>query len=108
MQGKTEEEVIKAIKEKKNTDFCGIYELYSHDKLKKECLNIQQKRNDDEMFGGGSQLDINSPKSTNSSLQGGSEVRQKTFRTLRHKLIQGEGTNKQLGHPATEDGINYQ
>jgi hypothetical protein len=36
----TEEEVIKAIKEKKNTDFCGIYELYSHDKLKKECLNI--------------------------------------------------------------------
>jgi hypothetical protein len=54
LQGKTEEEVIKAIKEKKNTDFCGIYELYSHDKLKKECLNIQQKRNDDDMFGGAS------------------------------------------------------
>jgi hypothetical protein len=32
------EEVIKAIKEKRNTDFCGIYELYYHDKMKRMCF----------------------------------------------------------------------
>jgi hypothetical protein len=40
LQNRTEEEIIKAIKDKKNTDFCGIYELYNHDKLKKECFKI--------------------------------------------------------------------
>lgn len=43
LQGRTKEDIVKAVKDKKNTDFCGIYELYFHDKLKKECLNIQQK-----------------------------------------------------------------
>jgi hypothetical protein len=36
--GKSKEEVIAAIKEKKNTDFCGVYELFYHDKLKKNCM----------------------------------------------------------------------
>lgn len=32
------EDVIKSIKEKRNTDYCGIYELYYHEKLKKLCF----------------------------------------------------------------------
>jgi len=36
--GKSKDEVIAAIKEKKNTDFCGVYELFYHDKLKKNCM----------------------------------------------------------------------
>jgi len=28
LNNRTEEEVVKTIKDKKNTDFCGIYELY--------------------------------------------------------------------------------
>lgn len=29
--------MVKNIKEKKNTDFCGTYELMCHDKMKKSC-----------------------------------------------------------------------
>jgi hypothetical protein len=32
------EEVRKSIKEKRNNDLCGIYELLSHEKLKKLCF----------------------------------------------------------------------
>jgi hypothetical protein len=32
---------VKAVKEKKNTDFCGIYELINHEKLKKKCFESQ-------------------------------------------------------------------
>ena len=39
MQGKnSQEDIIKAIREKKNTEFCGVYELLYHDKVKSECL----------------------------------------------------------------------
>jgi phage gp16-like protein len=41
LRERSEEEIIKAIKDKKNTDFCGIYELFYHDKLKQECFKIQ-------------------------------------------------------------------
>lgn len=47
MQGRSEEEIVKIIKDKKNTDFCGIYELYYHDNLKKECFKIQHQLDDD-------------------------------------------------------------
>jgi hypothetical protein len=43
MGGRNEDEVVKTIKDKKNTDFCGIYELYYHDNLKKECFKIQHQ-----------------------------------------------------------------
>jgi hypothetical protein len=33
--------VVLAIKEKRNTDFCGVYELYYHDKVKRECFMSQ-------------------------------------------------------------------
>lgn len=39
------DEVIKAIKEKKNTDFCGIYELLNHDKLKTKCFETASASN---------------------------------------------------------------
>jgi hypothetical protein len=35
------EEVAKAIQEKKNTEFCGVYELLFHDQLKKQCFQSQ-------------------------------------------------------------------
>jgi hypothetical protein len=35
---KSVEDVRKAISEKRNIDFCGIYELLYHDKLKKKCF----------------------------------------------------------------------
>lgn len=108
LQGKSEEDIIKAIKEKKNTDFCGIYELYYHDKLKKECLNIQQKSNNDEMFGSVSPLTISSPKSSTSSMQTGGVIRYKTFKTLRHKMIHGDCINIQMGITGAEEGISYQ
>ncbi len=38
------EEVQKSIKEKKNCDFTGVYEILSHDKLKKQCFSNQQER----------------------------------------------------------------
>ena len=39
MQGKSPEEIEKLIRDKKNNEICGIYELMYHDKLKKECFN---------------------------------------------------------------------
>ncbi len=40
LQGRSEEEVVKTIKDKKNTDFCGVYELLYHDNLKQECFKL--------------------------------------------------------------------
>ena len=34
LQNRTYEEMIKAIREKRNNEFCGVYELLTHDKLK--------------------------------------------------------------------------
>jgi hypothetical protein len=87
--GRSEEEIIKAIKEKKNTDFCGIYELLYHDKMKKDCLNIQNTNNssshpDDDPLT--SAFSSSSPRST--SNQGGSKLKQ--FRTLKHTLMHCE------------------
>eukprot|EP00347_Sterkiella_histriomuscorum_P016119 403354418 len=42
LQGKPYNEIVRCIQEKRNTDFCGIYELYYHDKIKRECLSQQQ------------------------------------------------------------------
>lgn len=36
--GKSFEEVCQDILNKRNTDYCGAYELMRHDKLKKECF----------------------------------------------------------------------
>jgi len=38
LQGKTFGEIVEAIKHKKNTDYCGIYELMYHEKMKKDCF----------------------------------------------------------------------
>ena len=38
MYGKTFDEVVTAIKKKKNTEYCGIYELMYHDTIKKDCF----------------------------------------------------------------------
>lgn len=91
MQDRSQEDVIKAIKDKKNTDFCGIYELFFHDKMKKECLNIQQKCFDENPGGDPLGLDnhlsymVNSPKSTTSSSCMGKQ--NKKFKTLKHMLM---------------------
>lgn len=37
---KTFEEVCQDILNKRNTDYCGAYELMKHDKLKSECFKI--------------------------------------------------------------------
>lgn len=39
--GKTYDEVCQDILNKRNTDYCGAYELIKHDKLKKECFKNQ-------------------------------------------------------------------
>lgn len=39
--GKTSEDIAKQIKEKKNTDYCGVYELLIHEKMKKKCFETQ-------------------------------------------------------------------
>ena len=45
VQGKSYDEVVQAIREKKNTDFCGIYELFNHDKVKKLCSHMLNQTN---------------------------------------------------------------
>ena len=35
---RSEEEIIKSIKENRNTDNCGVYELLHHESLKKCCF----------------------------------------------------------------------
>ena len=43
------DEVCQDILNKRNTDYCGAYELIKHDKLKNECFKIPGKdKNDDE------------------------------------------------------------
>ena len=41
---KTFEEVCQDILNKRNTDYCGAYELMKHDKLKNECFKTDQKK----------------------------------------------------------------
>ena len=38
---KTFDEVCQDILNKRNTDYCGAYELMKHDKLKSECFKIE-------------------------------------------------------------------
>jgi len=38
---KSFEEVCQDIMNKRNTDYCGAYELIKHDKLKNECFKIK-------------------------------------------------------------------
>ena len=45
---KTSEEIRKAISEKRNTDYCGIYELLSHEKLKKKCFEEHKAKEIDQ------------------------------------------------------------
>jgi serine/threonine protein kinase len=40
---KSYDEVVKDIRDKKNTDYCGAFELMRHDKLKKECFKQKIK-----------------------------------------------------------------
>ncbi len=42
IQERTFEDIVQAIKEKRNTDFCGVYELYNHDKIKRKCLGVKK------------------------------------------------------------------
>ena len=44
MQGRPREEVIRNIREKKNTDYCGMYELYYQEKLKRDCFEQGQSQ----------------------------------------------------------------
>ncbi|CDW76900.1 snf1-related protein kinase catalytic subunit alpha kin10 [Stylonychia lemnae] len=41
LQGRNYQDVLQSIQEKKNTDYCGVYELFYHDKIKKECFQQQ-------------------------------------------------------------------
>ena len=40
---KSIEEVCHDIMNKRNTDYCGAYELMKHDKLKSECFKVKGK-----------------------------------------------------------------
>jgi hypothetical protein len=40
---KSFDEVCKDILNKRNTDYCGAYELMRHDKLKNECFKVKPK-----------------------------------------------------------------
>jgi hypothetical protein len=42
---KSFDEVSQDILNKRNTDYCGAYELMKHDKLKNECFKIKGKDN---------------------------------------------------------------
>lgn len=45
-----EDEVIKAIKDKKNTEFCGVYELLHQDKMKKLYFSVSPQQNKKSCF----------------------------------------------------------
>jgi hypothetical protein len=42
-QGLTQQQVIKAIQDHKNCDFCAVYELMLHNKQKKEFIQLQKQ-----------------------------------------------------------------
>jgi hypothetical protein len=42
--GKSFDEVCQDILNKRNTDYCGAYELIKHDKLKKECFKLNPQK----------------------------------------------------------------
>jgi hypothetical protein len=44
LHGLSLDEVVKSIKEKKNTDYCGVYELMHHNKLKNECFEEELRK----------------------------------------------------------------
>lgn len=43
---KSFDEVCQDIMNKRNTDYCGAYELMKHDKLKNECFKLKPKETD--------------------------------------------------------------
>jgi len=44
---KSFEEVSQDILNKRNTDYCGAYELIKHDKIKNECFKIKKGPSDE-------------------------------------------------------------
>lgn len=104
MQERSEEEIIKAIKDKKNTDFCGVYELFYHDKLKQECFKIQHQYDDDPyasdpMFSSAKVSDCAS--STTSK-------RPKHFKTLKNLLMNHEGGERaHSAHKSSQSQHSY-
>ena len=48
---KSPEEVCQDIQNKRNTDYCGAYELMKHDKLKNECFKVNKKERSESASG---------------------------------------------------------